>query len=62
MDSRTSVIKSFRDLIVWQKAYDVAKKVYLGTIQFPKEEMYGITSQLRRSAVSVPSNIPGGSQ
>jgi four helix bundle protein len=60
MSTRTTVINSFKDLIVWQKSYDIAIKVYVGTKQFPKEEMYGITSQIRRSAVSVPSNIAEG--
>lgn len=51
---------SYRDLIVWQKAMDLAELTYKSIAQFPKEEMYGITSQLRRSAVSIPSNIAEG--
>lgn len=47
-------------LIVWQKAMEMVKKVYEATRSFPKEEMLGLTSQLRRAAVSVPSNIAEG--
>jgi len=51
--------KSFRDLIVWQRAIELAT-VYRLTQDFPREEAYGLTAQLRRSAVSVPSNIAEG--
>ncbi|MEM8772531.1 MAG: four helix bundle protein [Pseudomonadota bacterium] len=51
---------SYRDLKVWQKAMDLAEVVYEGTRSFPKEETYGLTSQMRRSAVSVPANIAEG--
>ena len=53
-------IKTFRDLQVWQKAMVLVKQVYRGTIGFPKEETYGLTSQMRRCAVSIPSNIAEG--
>src|SRR5436309_1291074 len=53
-------IKSFRDLIAWQKAMDYVIMVYRLTAKFPREELYALTSQLRRSAVSVPSNIAEG--
>ncbi len=53
-------IKSFRDLIVWQKAMDLVEAIYRLTKPFPKEEMYGLTSQIRRAAISVPSNIAEG--
>ena len=53
-------IKSYQDLIVWQKAMDIVEMVYLATKQFPKEELYGLTSQVRRAAVSIPSNIAEG--
>ena len=53
-------IKSFRDLLVWQKSMALVTEVYQHTGIFPKEELYGITSQIRRSAVSVPSNIAEG--
>ena len=51
---------SYRDLIVWQKAMDLTKKVYQITKTFPKDEIYGLTSQIRRCSVSVPSNIAKG--
>jgi four helix bundle protein len=52
--------KSYKDLRVWQKALDFADAVYVVTRLFPKEELYGLTSQIRRSLVSVPSNIAEG--
>ena len=51
---------SYRDLIVWQKAKGVAVLVYRLTESFPKEEIYGLTSQMRRAAVSIASNIAEG--
>ena len=53
-------IQSYRDLVLWKKAMDLAELLYKSTAAFPREEIYGITSQLRRSAVSVPSNIAEG--
>lgn len=53
-------IKSYKDLIVWQKAVDLCVKVYKLTETFPKSEVFGITSQIRRSVVSVASNIAEG--
>jgi four helix bundle protein len=53
-------IRSYRDLVVWQKAMDLVERVYLVTRAFPREEVYGLTSQLRRSSVSIPSNIAEG--
>ena len=53
-------IKSYRELIVWQKAIDLVIEVYQKTKGFPREELYGLTSQLRRAVVSVPSNIAEG--
>jgi len=50
-----------RDLIVWQKAMDLAEVIYVLTKNFPKEETYEITSQMRRAAISIPSNIAEGS-
>ncbi len=50
----------YRELIAWQKAMDLVKAVYKTTNNFPKEEIYGLTSQIRRAAVSVPSNIAEG--
>jgi four helix bundle protein len=53
-------VKSYRELIAWQKAMDFAAEVYRTTKRFPKEELYGVTSQLRRAVVSIPSNIAEG--
>ncbi len=53
-------IKSFRDLIVWQKAMVLVTEIYGITKNFPNEEIYGLTSQIRRSAISIPSNIAEG--
>ncbi|MDT0643265.1 four helix bundle protein [Zunongwangia sp. F363] len=50
----------FRDLKVWQKSIQLNKLIYAATKKFPKEEVYGLTSQIRRSAVSIPSNIAEG--
>ncbi|RBP45141.1 four helix bundle protein [Roseimicrobium gellanilyticum] len=55
-----SDIKSYKDLIVWQKAMSLAKLVYTLSRQFPKEEQYGLSQQIRRASVSVPSNIAEG--
>ena len=52
--------KGYRKLIVWQKADELAYQVYANTKDFPKEEIYGITSQLRRAALSIPTNIVEG--
>ena len=54
------MVQSFRDLVVWQKSLQMAVTVYRLTQGFPKEEVYGLSSQLRRAAVSVPSNIAEG--
>lgn len=54
------MIKSYKELIVWRKSIDLAKKIYTTTGKFPKAEIYGITSQMRRAAVSIPSNIAEG--
>jgi len=53
-------VKNYRELIVWQKSMDMVEMIYQVTRQFPKEELYGLTSQIRRAAVSVPSNIAEG--
>ena len=52
--------QSFRDLVAWQRAIDLVTAIYELTRSFPAEEMYGLTSQLRRAAVSVASNIAEG--
>jgi four helix bundle protein len=53
-------VKSYRDLIVWQKAMDFVVLCYKIAGTFPKDEIYGLTSQIRRSAVSIPANIAEG--
>jgi four helix bundle protein len=55
-----SKIRMHKDLDVWKESMRLAKDVYALTTKFPKEEMYGLTSQIRRSAVSIPSNIAEG--
>jgi four helix bundle protein len=54
------VARSYRELVVWQKAKTLAVAVYRATEKFPKHDLYGLTSQIRRAAVSVPSNIAEG--
>ena len=53
-------IKSYKDLIVWKKAKELAIEIYKITGNFPKEEMFGITNQLRRAVVSISNNISEG--
>ena len=53
-------MKGFRELRVWQKAMDLVEEVYLLTQDFPKQETYGLMSQVRRAVISVPSNIAEG--
>lgn len=53
-------MQQYKDLIVWQKAMDLVASVYELTGKFPQEEIYGLTSQIRRCAVSIPSNIAEG--
>ena len=55
-----AMVQSFRDLTAWQKSMQMAVQVYRLTQGFPCEEMYGLTSQMRRAAVSIPSNIAEG--
>ena len=52
--------RSYRDLIAWHKSHALVIEIYRRTHDFPKSEMYGLTAQLRRAAVSVPSNIAEG--
>jgi len=54
------MLKNYKELKVWQKAYQLCLKIYKTTKSFPKEERYGLTSQIRRASVSVPSNIAEG--
>ena len=53
-------MKDFHKLKVWEKAHDLTLRVYLSTKDFPKEEIYGLTSQMRRSSASIPTNIAEG--
>ena len=52
--------QSYKDLVVWQKGIELAKRIYGLTRRFPSEERFGLTSQMRRAAVSIPSNIAEG--
>lgn len=54
------MIKTYKDLLVWKRSVSLATKIYLVTEKFPKSEIYGIISQMRRCAVSIPSNIAEG--
>jgi four helix bundle protein len=54
------LIQSFRDLVVWQKGVDLVTEIYRLTQKFPKDELFGLTSQIRRAAVSIPSNVAEG--
>ena len=54
------MLKNYKELNVWQKSYKLCLHIYKVTKRFPKDEMYGLTSQIRRSAVSIPSNIAEG--
>jgi four helix bundle protein len=57
---KTKPAQNFQDLIVWQKGHQFVLSVYRLTKSFPKEEVFGLTSQMRRAAVSVPANIAEG--
>jgi len=53
-------VKDYKDLNVWQKGIEIVDKIYSITDSFPKNELYGLTSQMRRAAISIPSNIAEG--
>ena len=53
-------IKSYKDLNIWKRSIELVEDIYRLTKSFPKEELYGLTSQMRRAAVSIPSNIAEG--
>lgn len=53
-------INSFKDLRIWQKGIEIVSDIYILTKKFPKEELFSLTSQLRRSVISIPSNIAEG--
>ena len=52
--------RHYRDLIAWQKAMDLVVQIYQGTESFPQREIFGLTNQMRRAAISIPSNIAEG--
>lgn len=54
------MLKSYRDLLVWQRAMELVLLVYRVSSEFPRQEIYGLTSQIRRASISVPSNIAEG--
>ena len=54
------IMKDFRQLKVWEKSHQLALAVYRATKEFPKEELYGLTSQIRRASMSIPTNIAEG--
>lgn len=53
-------VKSYKDLLVWQKSMKLVKNVYLATRKFPQSEVYSLTSQINRAAIAIPSNIAEG--
>lgn len=53
-------IKSFKQLFIWQKGVDIVKEVYRLSRDFPREELYGLTMQMRRAGISIPSNVAEG--
>ena len=53
-------IRNFRDLDVWKKGMEIIKDIYVASSTFPKQELYGLSSQMKRSSVSIPSNIAEG--
>jgi len=57
---KTKQVKTYRDLVVWQKSMALVTEIYKQTKSFPKDETYGLISQMRRCAVSIPSNIAEG--
>jgi four helix bundle protein len=57
---RHNTLSDYKKLEVWQKAHQLVLKIYKLTLHFPKEELYGLTSQIRRAAISVPANIAEG--
>ncbi len=55
-------LSGYKDLVVWQKSIDLAKVIYTATNNMPRSEQYGLVSQMRRAAISIPSNIAEGSK
>ena len=60
MKMEAKKLKSYKELIVWQKAYKLVLEIYKYTFNFPKTETYGLVQQIRRAAISIPSNIAEG--
>lgn len=60
MKAKEEISKAYKDLIAWQKGMKLAEMIYKITNEFPKEEIYGLISQMRRSVVSIPSNLAEG--
>jgi hypothetical protein len=60
MDEDKAKVEGYRDLIVWQKSIALVKQIYQLTQNFPNDEKFGLVSQMRRAAVSIPSNIAEG--
>ena len=59
-EKKPQPVQSYQDLNIWQRAMEIAREVYALTRQFPKEEMFGLTAQMRRAAASIPANIAEG--
>ena len=59
-EQRGNIVKTYRDLVVWQKSMVLVTEVYEISKKFPKDELYGLTSQIRRCAISIPSNLAEG--
>ena len=62
MRENTYMEKSYKNLLVWQKSMDLVEEIYVITKKLPPEELYGLSSQMRRAAISIPSNIAEGSR
>ena len=60
LEEITNYVYSFEKLMVWQKSIELAKQIYSITSNFPKEEIYGLTSQIRRAVISISSNVAEG--
>lgn len=60
MHTRTTPLRSYKELVAWQQGIALVSEIYRVTQGFPKQEMYGLTNQVRRAAVSIPSNIAEG--
>ncbi len=60
MEHENRKIRNFRDLEIWKKGIEIVKDAYTTTRSFPRDEVFGLTSQMRRSAVSIPSNVAEG--